>query len=595
AGQVGTLTFELVSPEYFSIVDSEVWLDDVFISPLKITGLEDYFFTDDTESFTLKIENASEIGQPNPYENAHVTIEVDGAPEDFLDNLVAVPYEWDLGPQQSRSLAVETKDFLAEADIKTIEEDRLYGVSMRVRIGQQGAAAPGDLLDTTVFVYRFLDAADSDHDDGMVEMMDTTNDGAGDATVRRSRIFDVHFPDSAKPTIELDDDAQFQFDEDTNTFIFDPTETKQDLKTEIIITSPEPFDREVARMDIQGDGELLKIFVDTSAFLTVLEDLADGVPGGTQGADANEIQLIDNEDAAGNPAPNERSGFINTVIARMETLLDGFREEGPDGVKGTADDGGWIRVTASTGANGVDLNDFLTDADVGATTLGRAHLVDNEENGGVWLLSLAAERAKYSEAEQNFRLSETLNEIMAGNIDVYVDRYFRYNNDANNGFVFNATLANFTNSLGKTFAHEVGHTVGLNHTSNDFTGGGIDIGLANANGDAMAQGIDENATLNWPVTDDAWRVALGLNYTVADAQNALDYFAAYRVTRVANPGFGDTSAPGDDPDFSPIVPVNDGALEVLTAPDMRFVTNVDFGTIALDGAGGNLASQDFQL
>ena len=201
--------------------------------------------------------------------------------------------------------------------------------------------------------------------------------------------------------------------------------------------------------------------------------------------------------------------------------------------------------------------------------------------------------ARYNAAELEFRLSETLNETLAGHIDVYVDRYFRYYNDGYRGAAgpYDLTFDELVNALGKTFVHEIGHTLGLNHPfTND-----IDIGLPGSQDDLMAQGLDTTGRLSWVVTAQAASIALGLEFVPGDVQQTLDYFWAYRQTREANKSWGDAPNPGEDPDVSPLIPVGDGALAILRADDLSFLSAHDFGAIAVDGPAGQSAQLELVL
>jgi len=86
-GQVGTLTFELAAPGILNIIDSEVLLDDVLLTPVRIEGFEDYFLTGDempdgSDLFTLSAANVAGPTDPSAIRDVRVRIEFEGTPDD---------------------------------------------------------------------------------------------------------------------------------------------------------------------------------------------------------------------------------------------------------------------------------------------------------------------------------------------------------------------------------------------------------------------------------------------------------------------------------------------------------------------------------
>src|SRR5262249_33654809 len=122
-----------------------------------------------------------------------VEIKVDGAPEEFLDGLVEQTFQ--LRPGESKTIQVNAKPFLSA--IKSINVDRLYGVAVHVVAYPDGELDP--LLDEQVFIYRYVDAADSVHNDHLANMPDTS------VGVTRVRALEPHFSPSSHPTLVLED------------------------------------------------------------------------------------------------------------------------------------------------------------------------------------------------------------------------------------------------------------------------------------------------------------------------------------------------------------------------------------------------------
>lgn len=158
----------------------------VDVDPIPVTfGLADYLFKDDSGSFTYGFGNAAakifpflDPCHPNNITATPLIVEVtvEGPKDDFLDDFIKGHNRQILmlQPGQQQTFKVEVKDLLG--GIQSINVDRLYGAKVTVK-GYK-SSDPGKLLiDKKFYVYRFLDAADSDHTHGVVEMADTANDG----------------------------------------------------------------------------------------------------------------------------------------------------------------------------------------------------------------------------------------------------------------------------------------------------------------------------------------------------------------------------------------------------------------------------------
>ena len=181
------------------------------------------------------------------------------------------------------------------------------------------------VYDTTFYVYRFVDAADDSHDDGRVEFVDTTNDGH--SGVQRERPVEFRMPASLRPSFSVAPAGSFSYSASPDQLVFDPSETRQDLTATLTVHTP--GGGQAGTLEMVGDGELLRIHVDESLFETVLVDLANGTPGGNNGADTHELTLIDNLDASGSADPDERRRLITAVINRERSAgaVSGVRTE----------------------------------------------------------------------------------------------------------------------------------------------------------------------------------------------------------------------------------------------------------------------------
>jgi hypothetical protein len=481
-----------------------------------------------------------------------ITVDSNSISNSFLTGLISQQIQ--LLPGQSHTVNVTVDDFIPSVQFFT--QDILFGVGVDIK-GYKFGEPQNLLLDEDIFAYRFFDVADDGHGDGIVEMADTANDGVNGVVRQRSFLRSIGA--SAAPTFDVLNTAHFPETNFPNAFTFDPTATANDLTTALRVMTPEG--NIAGALTLLGDGTQQEWFVDIAVLNTVLTGLSTGA---IAGATAAERLLID--------TAGERTAVINNVITRAETLLNAF-------------DPGWTRVTAVT-VNSVDVNvfDIANERIAGvptATTLGSAFLVDNQQNGG--MVNLIANRNSFNTSEQNFRLSEVLNELAVGQVDIYVDRYFSFQDFAALG------IGALENALAKTLAHEIGHTGGLNHTA----GGGSIINIPNAGTDVMAQGIDTAGTRTFNITANAASMAFGTAWTSAQAQQAMNYFAAYIA---AGGNFDSTDAEGGpDPDIGNGLPVGVGVAQIFSLPDATVPTLLDFGTVAADGAGGASVTRNLVL
>src|SRR5262249_14496843 len=127
--------------------------------------------------------------------------------------------------------------------------------------------------------------------------------------------------------------------------------------------------------------------------------------------------------------------------------------------------------------------------------------------GGV--LGLLVSLDDYGVPEQNFRLSEALNEKPSGTITVSPGAYF------NALDLDQATdLSDLFIEIGETIAHEVGHELGLRHTANELKlpdGSTVIRQVPSGTNDVMSALTDLQNTVEFTVTDPAVRVALGID------------------------------------------------------------------------------------
>ena len=525
------------------------------VKPVVVTaGLNDQFFYRDGDKFSLTIGNdASKIdpgGDPCSPTNLQATplivdVKVEGPNVgDFLSGDLATT-QYTLYPQQVENINVAVKTLLDK--IKDIEKDRLYGA--KVTINAWASDDPATLLinNKQIFIYRYLDAADAKHDDGVVTMADTTNDGAGG--VWRIRTID-DLTGAAAPTMSVADTTNFSNIMLPGAVLFDPTVTQNGLTTQLKIVDPNGV--QAGSLTLKGDGVKQKYFVDQPAFLAELTALSTNAA-----LNATEQALLD--------TAAKRQAILAGVLARMTTLTTSFATG--------------LEAEAADGADVTKFKQFATPA--GQNAYGDSP-VDNNLNGGT--LPLLGVRANYSVAEQNFRFSDTLNDNPAEGINIYLKNFF----DGTDSVTAQAVI----NAVAKSMSHEMGHSIGLEHTA----GAGKTTGLAGAATDVMAQGGDYTGVRTFSTSADAYRVAVAIDWTSAQAQTALDYFKAY----VTAGGDFDASAVADAPvgAVDPNHPAGPGFAApvawIMSDPDNAFVNgSLDLGSVSADGAGGASIVRNF--
>ncbi|NER34339.1 MAG: choice-of-anchor D domain-containing protein [Oscillatoria sp. SIO1A7] len=237
----------------------------------EISGVQDYFFYDDSGELTLSFGNRADRPNPNEHPSSHpdnagatpmmVIIEVGGTnstnqdgqhAEEFIDLPIWLEDgvgAFDVRPGEKTDIKIDVQELIGSTT-----EDALYGTKLTIKLATRTVGGGFDFFDTQeMFVYRYVDAADSNHDDQTLEMLDTVNDGAGGD--KKERPLDLKLsPSVAGTTIQLDDLTHFSYSSgaSSGTFTFDPTATQDDLSTTVRVRKPDGV--QVGQLTIEGDG-----------------------------------------------------------------------------------------------------------------------------------------------------------------------------------------------------------------------------------------------------------------------------------------------------------------------------------------------------
>ena len=273
----------------------------------------------------------------------------------------------------------------------------LYGLQIKIHAHWVDTCGVDHDLDselpaTTIYVYRFLDVADDNHTDGILDMAKTA------PGVTRMRPVSIQEGDGAPlPTFVPTDSTDFNYNAATNTFEFSPiSDVNTTLSTTMNII--DGSGRSVGNgLTIRGYSEVQDWTVNTASFDSVLAQIAaKSVPWLAQAA--YPAGLIDTD--------AERLSLIQEAITQTELYLSIYQG---------------IEYTPSPYGDA----DVLTGYVKGAFTQADPALAKTTSGvDSVGFASLVQHRTNYNIAEQNFLLSEVLNQDNNGTIDFYVDRDF---------------------------------------------------------------------------------------------------------------------------------------------------------------------------
>ncbi|MCH8990346.1 MAG: hypothetical protein IIA44_01155, partial [Acidobacteria bacterium] len=378
---------------------------DIMVDPIPVTaGLVDHFTKDDSGNWTYSFGNAAKLQDaskdPCHPENIRATplvvmITVDGPAGQFLTGLSSQTFE--LMPGQQKNIQFEVKPLIP--GVKDVDKDQLYGVRVIIKGWKHGEPGADPLpLDEKVYVYRFFDVADDDHDDGVVEFADTLNDGV--ASVQRPRVFEQHMHSAPPPTLTVASATHFAYLAGTIA-LFDPRATGTGLTTTLAVKNPEGA--QVGTLTMKGEGTPKnKIALNKPALLTVLKAIADGTA-----ANVNNILVTDNEKALFDTA-DERVAFALAMETRYKSLYSAFAEG--------------LEYVAADGANTINYK-WLTAANSCSFGTSKKVAGDDGVDDIGKMTTAVKDRNKYNVSERNFRLAQTMNQDFKTNVYVNVDSF----------------------------------------------------------------------------------------------------------------------------------------------------------------------------
>ncbi|MEM9218254.1 MAG: Ig-like domain-containing protein [Cyanobacteria bacterium P01_F01_bin.150] len=214
---------------------------------------------------------------------------------------------------------------------------------------------------------------------------------------------------------------------------------------------------------------------------------------------------------------NERFAIANKVMERLNFLFDGFR----DG----------LRVVDNANGNNQITLDWERSSRTGRLGTSSPGGIDNKKA----TKTVASEYLNYTETIQNFLIDEAINQNLNATVKVFVDTFFEGHDLTTKGGNSEEWIQSLVNAIAKTAAHEAGHSLGARHTYKRIQGRPYEVVHNRVLGrtDIMKSGSDFDGNLMFrdSLTADILRLALNLEWTSEQAQNALENYVKHFAER----------------------------------------------------------------
>jgi hypothetical protein len=510
-------------------------------------------------------------GKKQPY--VTVTIEVDGPLADFMKksgnlNLVSQSFTLQAGSGETKTFGADAKSYaeLIPGGFKSIEENRLYGSKIKVTeiTGRPDGSKHTEIK--TYFIYRFLDVTDDKHDDKTASFGQTLNDGA--AQTYRPVPLEI-LAGSAKPDLSLTDPANFYLANSLGQVWFDPTQEGDALTSKIEVKNP-ANGGSAGTIDLQGKGVKKQGWIfDANSFETLVKAIADDTT-------ATLFPTVTDTDRALIDTKAERDAILASISTQTAAL---FQNAGltPGIFEASAAGDNVLSVSFVQGANPAAAGQgWGLGGAIGALTAADVDLAK--------LVQINTDAANYNKYERAFRAAQLVNNQLGGTIAFKFDNFFEIQ-------IGMDTADEIKYAMGMNNAHEIGHHLGLFHTGTSAT-----VYVAGGGTDLMRQGLYLADTQKFVLTKEAGKLGLHMEYTTAEVDKAVAYYAKYQAARDANPGWYGNAVGDDGEDSAP-------KLTIFTAPTLGVFTDdgsliagsFDLGTSLVDGAGNELIQKTWMI
>ncbi len=433
----------------------------VELPEIAVEPLEHQFFIDDKGEFELTISHVG--GGPVDVE---LTLNLlpdtppgnpprlpDDTPTEFIEDLETEAFS--LSPQEKKVFNVNVADLLPM--IKHFERDILFGANVQIKAWPSGDSETL-IFDDEFNIYRYLDVADDDHDDGIVAMARTLADGP-DGVVR-IRPLDLHIHENAAVELRVADPTDFAISSGPYpaAFVFNPrmrTKRDPDPPSTVVFLDTEQ-DESIGSIVIQGIAEPRNnIYFNESGFTATLREIItlarNDVNAGENPHDYSvHPALITADELTAFDTGPKRKDLAQKVKHRIQEELWGTLMEGIEWEKDVNQDN-TIRINWSLRSNRHKKKPYA----LGVST------PDNKPG----IKAIIEDKDTWNRAELSFRLAEAINpNSSTENIEVYLDSILEFHK----GFGDNKltlTQEQMKNAFAKTAVHEIAHTMSLRHSA----------------------------------------------------------------------------------------------------------------------------------
>ncbi len=312
------------------------------------------------------------------------------------------------------------------------------------------------LVNDSFNVYRFVDVADDDHTDGLVEMSKTLADGSGD--VRRRRLVSLQVHPEAEVVFTLFEDPDFSAPQLANKqamFIFDPlTSTSPYVsKQGIIFVETKNGGFHVGELNIQGRAmPKNKIFFNFPSLDHTLDAVNVYAQVGQYAQDNTtdwhvHPALVPTRERSLFDSYHKRKRLGEDIKKQMETLWGTELMQGVEWVS-SPDPNNTVKM------NWGALSNKGANFKMGATPAG----TENFEA----IKALLHAPMKFNRAELAFRLSEILNQNLLDEVNLFADGMLEAHWGVGQSKVA-FMRKEIINMFAKTAVHEIGHSLSLDH------------------------------------------------------------------------------------------------------------------------------------